>query len=61
MTARSWPGRRRDAQAWREADPNHAAAPGKPRVDPHIERSLDEALEGTFPASDPVAFPLRSD
>ncbi len=61
MTTRTRPGQGRDAQPWREADPNHAAAPGKPRVDPHIERRLDEALEQTFPASDPVAFPLRSD
>jgi hypothetical protein len=38
-----------------------AAAAGDDRIDPRLERRLDEALEQTFPASDPVAFPLRSD
>jgi hypothetical protein len=28
--------------------------------EPDIERDLDEALKGTFPASDPVALPLRA-
>ncbi|HXQ11260.1 MAG TPA: hypothetical protein VN805_09740 [Caulobacteraceae bacterium] len=52
--------------------PERAGAPQRHRRDgraarptgggePDIERSLDEALKGTFPASDPVALPLRAD
>ena len=61
MPVRSRPGRRRDAQDWRETDRNAKAPPAEDGVDPHLDRRLDEALEETFPASDPIALPLRAD
>jgi hypothetical protein len=30
-------------------------APAEPRLDDHVDEMLDDALEDTFPASDPVA------
>jgi hypothetical protein len=30
-------------------------------LDKYLDRLLDEALEGTFPASDPLAVPTRRD
>jgi hypothetical protein len=59
-------GRPEDRQrARRSGAPRNRPSPrsAAPTVDrePDIERQLDEALEGTFPASDPVALPLRAD
>jgi hypothetical protein len=54
------PGQRRQAapQGHRRDD-RPALAKGGDETD--IERNLDEALEGTFPASDPVALAFRGD
>jgi hypothetical protein len=52
---------RREPRTKRVADRGPAKAVVDDRADPRIERRLDEALKETFPASDPIAFPLRSD
>jgi hypothetical protein len=36
-------------------DQQQPGEPGRPRSDEELDHMLDEALEGTFPASDPVA------
>lgn len=33
----------------------------QPGPDPHVEKLLEDALEATFPASDPIAWPLVED
>ena len=38
---------------------NHGAPPGRAEADPRVDKKLDEALKGTFPASDP--FDLHSE
>ena len=51
----SRPGRRAGGDEPNPAHRTHTAEPPAAR-DQRIEESLDEALEATFPASDPVAI-----
>ena len=51
-----------DGDPWRKQGPFFADAAGRPKsVEPttvHSEEQLDEALEETFPSSDPVAVKI---
>ncbi len=49
-----------DREASRTKEPS-ADQGDRPMPDQKLERLLDEALEGTFPASDPVAWYLGKD
>jgi|HubBroStandDraft_1064217.scaffolds.fasta_scaffold1665456_1 hypothetical protein len=54
------PGPRRQAAPQGHRGDNRAAL-AEAGDEKDIERNLDEALEGTFPASDPVALAFRGD